>query len=179
MFESLKIIALAVAAAVVYGVVYDQFTTRICVEYFTIGHPPVFATQSPTMLAFGWGFIATWWVGVILGIPAAWLARVGSRPKLGAAQLTRPIVFLFSIAATGAITAGSIAYVLARSGKLVLTGPIAERVPEAKHAAFLADCGAHLASYGIGFIGGAVLCCWIWRERKLAELRQRNTPRDV
>jgi hypothetical protein len=172
MFESLKIIALAVASAVVYGIVHDQFTARICVEYFTVGHPPVFQTQSPTLLALGWGVIATWWVGVILGIPAALLARFGSKPKISARQLIRPIGFLFAIAGTGAVTVGTIAYVLARNGTLFLMGPIAQRVPEAKHAAFIADSGAHLASYGVGFIGGIVLCIWIWRERRMAALHE-------
>jgi len=174
MTEFLKIIGLSVAAAVVYGIVHDQFTARICVEYFTVGHPPMFDTESPTLLAFGWGFIATWWVGVILGIPAAWLARVGAKPKLCAAQLLRPLAFLLAIMATGAATVGSIAYMLARNGTLFLTDPLAQRLPTTKHAAFLADCGAHLASYGIGLFGGVVLCCWIWRERRLADWRERG-----
>jgi hypothetical protein len=27
----------------------------VCVEYFTIGHQPIFHTDDPTLLAFGWG----------------------------------------------------------------------------------------------------------------------------
>jgi len=38
------IVLLCIVAAVVYGVVHDQVTARVCVEYFTIGHPPVFDT---------------------------------------------------------------------------------------------------------------------------------------
>ncbi|MBN1395803.1 MAG: hypothetical protein JW959_12345, partial [Pirellulales bacterium] len=68
--EPLKILLLCVDAAIVYGVLHDQVTARVCVEYFTVGHPPVFATDSPTLLAFGRGFIATWWVGLILGVLA-------------------------------------------------------------------------------------------------------------
>jgi hypothetical protein len=33
---------------VVYGIVHDQVTARVCVEYFTVGHPPVFQTNSDT-----------------------------------------------------------------------------------------------------------------------------------
>jgi hypothetical protein len=55
MIENLKIILLCVAAAIEYGVAHDQITARVCLEYFTVFHPPVFATQSPTALAFGWG----------------------------------------------------------------------------------------------------------------------------
>jgi hypothetical protein len=39
--ESVKIIALCVGAAIAYGVLQDQVTARVCVEYFTIGHPPI------------------------------------------------------------------------------------------------------------------------------------------
>ena len=38
------IVLLCVASAAVYGIVHDQVTARICVEYFTIGHAPVFDT---------------------------------------------------------------------------------------------------------------------------------------
>jgi hypothetical protein len=51
--ESLKIVFASIAAAILYGIVHDQFTARICVEYFTVFHPPVFATQSPTLLGIG------------------------------------------------------------------------------------------------------------------------------
>ena len=80
--ESLKIVLVCIAAAVLYGIVHDQFTARACIEYFTVFHPPVFRTQSPTLLGFGWGIIATWWVGAILGVLLALTARAGPRPKL-------------------------------------------------------------------------------------------------
>jgi hypothetical protein len=51
--ESLKIILLCIEAAIVYGILHDQVTARVCVEYFTIGHPPIFHTDDPTLLAFG------------------------------------------------------------------------------------------------------------------------------
>ena len=53
--ESVKIILLCVLATIVYRILQDQVTARVCVEHFTIGHPPVSNTDSPTPLAFGWG----------------------------------------------------------------------------------------------------------------------------
>ncbi len=38
---------------------HDHVTVRICVEYFTVFHPPVFATDSTTRLGLGWEVIAT------------------------------------------------------------------------------------------------------------------------
>jgi hypothetical protein len=94
MLEHLKIILICVAAAIAFGVVHDQVTARVCLEYFTVFHPPVFATQSPTALAFGWGVIATWWVGLFLGLLLTLAARAGSRPKQTASQQLRPIAKL-------------------------------------------------------------------------------------
>jgi hypothetical protein len=61
--QAARIILYCVLGAVGYGVVHDQITARICLKYFTIGHPQVFNTQSATLLGIGWGVIATWWVG--------------------------------------------------------------------------------------------------------------------
>ena len=44
------IVLMCVFAAVVYGVIHDQITARVCVEYFTVGHPPIFPTDDPTLL---------------------------------------------------------------------------------------------------------------------------------
>jgi hypothetical protein len=57
--ETLKIVGFAALAAIVYGIGHDQVTAHLCVEYFTIGHPPIFPTASPFLLALGWGVIAT------------------------------------------------------------------------------------------------------------------------
>jgi hypothetical protein len=84
--SSLRIILLCILAAVVYGILHDQVTARVCVEYFTVGHPPIFHTESPTLLAIVWGFVATWWVGlaasgVTLQICNGRLGRAGEGQK--------------------------------------------------------------------------------------------------
>ena len=73
--QSVKIVLTCIGAAVVYGIVHDQFAAHICVEYFSVFHPRVFATQSPKLLALGWGIVATWWVGAFLGLILAISAR--------------------------------------------------------------------------------------------------------
>ncbi len=166
--ECLKIIVLAVLAAVVYGILHDQVTARVCVAYFTIAHPPVFATDSPTLLALGWGILGTWWVGFVLGIPAAALAQFGRAPKLRAGQLIRPLGLLFAAMACTALLAGVAGYLLAGSGCIVPFEPMASRIPPAKHGAFVAVAAAHLTSYGTGILGGLILCIWIWWQRRLA-----------
>jgi hypothetical protein len=96
--ETVKIVLLCILSAIIFGILHDQVTARACVEYFTIGHPPIFDTDSPTLLAFGWGIIATWWVGLILGIlatsvaPAWLLAEVHRQPiKVAAITADQPL----------------------------------------------------------------------------------------
>src|SRR5947199_214219 len=118
--EFLKIVAIGVLAAVSYGIVHDQVTARVCVEYFTIGHPPLIASTSRTFLGLAWGVVATWWVGLPLGFILAVAARLGARPKLAVAQLTPLILRLLATMATVALLAGLVGYVLARRGDISL-----------------------------------------------------------
>jgi len=166
--ESLRIILLSTIAAVAYGILHDQVTARICVEYFTIGHAPIFGTDDPTLLGIGWGILATWWVGLFLGVPLAVVARAGKRPPRSAASLVRPIAALMLVSALGAALAGLVGWQLASRGVVRLMGPLAEEVPADRHVAFLIDGFAHTASYGFGFVGGLVVMAIVWRSRGLS-----------
>jgi len=173
--QGLKIIGLCILAAIAYGIVHDQITARICVEYFTVFHPPILGgAKSPTVLAFGWGVIATWWVGAMLGVPLALLARAGPWPRLSASDLLPMIRTLLIVMAACAIAAGIAGY-----ARGVMPRYMAQVLPPELHRRFLADWWAHNASYGSGFVGGMVL--WIMtflkrlRESKNQE-RMRNVP---
>jgi hypothetical protein len=156
--EAVRIVCLAIAAAVLYGIAHDQVTARVCVEYFTVAHPPVFRTQSPTLLGLGWGIIATWWVGALLGVPLACACRIGVWPKLKASELLQPLGVLLICMAVASIAAGTLGYSLARSGWLRLTGPLAGAIPSSRHSLFIADLWAHSAAYAVGFFGGVAVC---------------------
>jgi hypothetical protein len=123
--QSLRIILTCVVAAVLYGIVHDQFTAHICVEYFSVFHPPVFSTTSPTLLALGWGVIATWWMGAFLGVLLAFAARTGSRNKMDASELVRPISKLLAAIGLLATVAGLTGYVLASRGAIAPSGWLA------------------------------------------------------
>lgn len=160
------IILLSVVSAIVFGIIHDQITARICVEYFTIGHPPIFHTESPTLLAFGWGVVATWWVGLMLGFPLACAARLGSSRALVAKELIKPIGILLGVMGMGAFLAGIIGFTLASKGSIRLTDAFGSKIPESKHIPFIVDMWTHSASYLFGFVGGIVLIVRIWRKRE-------------
>jgi hypothetical protein len=164
--HSLAIIGLCILMSVVYGIALDQVTARVCLEYFTIGHPPVFDTDSPTLLGIGWGILATWWVGLILGTGLALAARLGRRPKRAVLSLVVPIALLMAFTACAAVAAGVTGYCLASLDIVKLTGPLASDVPRHRHVVFLADLCAHTASYLVGAAGGLFVIVHTWRARK-------------
>jgi hypothetical protein len=165
--QSAAIIVLCIVAACAYGIVHDQVTARICIEYFTVGHPQILTvpTDSPTVLGFVWGIVATWWVGFGLGIPLALVARFGKRPKRSVGDLFRPVGVLLIVTGMLAVAAGVMGSALAVNGWVFLSGPIAERVPAEHHVGFLADLFAHNMSYFAGSIGGVALIVKTWRSR--------------
>lgn len=165
MIEHAKIILLCIVAAVVYGIVHDQITVRICREYFTVFHPPVFPTQSPSLLAFGWGVIATWWVGLVLGLLLALAARAGSRPKLTAATLLHPIARLLIVMACSAFIGGISGFLLATYGLAREPEWMLSALAPSTYPRFMADWFAHNASYASGILGGIILCVLQYRRR--------------
>jgi hypothetical protein len=164
--EFAKIVALAVFGAVTYGIVHDQITIRVCVEYFTIGHPHLIHTASPTVLALAWGIAATWWVGLVLGLLVALAARRGNRPKLRAVQIVPDLLWLISSVALLALVTGFSAYFLAVHSYIALPQEWGELLPVNARVPFLVDASTHLASYTFGIIGGLLVALRAYRHRQ-------------
>src|SRR5438105_15857322 len=127
--QAMGIVLMCIVAAVCYGIAHDQVTARVCVEYFTVGHPPVFDTDDPTLLGIGWGIIASWWVGLLLGIPLACVAQAGGRPKRNVDSLIRPSAWLFAAMVVSALVAGILGWQLANNDVVFLVGRVARMVP--------------------------------------------------
>lgn len=162
---ALRIILLSVLAAVLYGTLHDQVTARICVEYFTVGHARLIESESPTVLGLFWGVVATWWVGLPLGVGLAFFARIGTRPRLEACDLLLPLGRLLLVMYGIAILAGLIGYFTAKAGIFHLVERLAMRIPPEHHIPFLVCGWAHSASYLAGFVGGITLWILTWRRR--------------
>lgn len=174
--EALKIIALCLLAGAMYGVLHDQITARVCIEYFTVFHPNIFHTSSPTLLALGWGILATWWVSLTLGILLAIAAQAGSRPRITAQGVLPKLLKLLVIMGFCALAAGISGYYLQGLGMEYY----ATNIPKQIRHTFYADLWAHNISYLSGFVGGIALCISVWRSRavamKLANLGPKYLP---
>lgn len=166
MSEALRIVVLSIAAAVAYGLVHDQITAHLCVEYFSVFHPRVIRSENPALLALVWGVIATWWMGAILGVPAAMISRIGTLPKLTARDLILPIARLLCIMAALALIAGVLGYLGTAFGNLRPRLYVRTHLAPDRHARFMAAAFAHQMSYAIGGLGGLFIWGWAYRERR-------------
>jgi len=158
-----RIVIVCVIVAVVYGVIHDEITAHICVEYFTVAHPHLFPTQSPTILGIAWGITGTWWLGLLLGLVLARVATVDAgAPKLNARFLASRIALIVGITAFSALVSGVAVYYLAMNSHLVLPDP---NVSPEKHNAFYAVWAAHLASYFAAISTSLLVVLNVWSMR--------------
>jgi hypothetical protein len=164
--ETIKIILFAILAAIIYGICHDLITAHICVEYFSEFHPRIIRTESPVVLALLWGVLATWWVGLILGIVLAIAARSGRRAKRSASSLRRPIVVLMFVSGIIAILIGLSGHLLAINRFYVLRGPAFDKHSDEWIERFQTVLFAHNGSYAAGFIGGIILAVMVFRNRR-------------
>lgn len=165
--EPFKIILFCVIASVVYGILHDFVTIHVCPEYFTVYHPKVFPTQNLWLLAIGWGTIASWWMGLFLGILIAAACLAGSLPPLGWRALVKPMAILLLSCYAAATYFGIWAYHDDFRSPLVdMFIPVAS-LPDrlARNNGFMADYIAHNVSYRASAIGALILCGFLIRKR--------------
>ena len=165
MWEGLKIVLLSVLAAITYGVLHDQITARICVEYFTIGHVRMWPTDNPTMHGLIWGVIATWWVGAFLGLLLAVAGRFGPGRKRTWRELVRPLRNVLIATAVLATLVGIATALLAFANDFQFGRRWGSSIPREKHAAFLTCLMIHNASYLGAAVFGLTLVLWVARSR--------------
>jgi hypothetical protein len=119
LIESGKILAMTTLSAIAYGIAMDCVTANICIEYFSTGfhydnlgsmapalNDFLFRARNPFLYAMTWGVIATWWVGLPLGVPLSLSSRSnvrapkadwrGALPKVGVALGSTFIVAMLS-----------------------------------------------------------------------------------
>lgn len=164
--EALRIVGTCVGCAVLYGVAHDLVTAHLSVEYFTVAHPPI-GTDDPFLLALVWGVLATWWVGVLLGVPLAAAARLGRAPRVAAVEL-RPAILRLLVVMGVAAAAMMLLTALGTGEGFALPDPLFQRVPRERHGRLAIAAVGHAVSYFVGFAGGIVLIARTVRVRRRA-----------
>lgn len=155
--DSLKIVLLALAAAIAYGVVLDQIAIRVCLEYFTIAHAPIFDSGSATLIALGWGLRSTWWAGLAAGVLFAFAAHAGSPQKVTWLGFVRPVAVLLFVMAVAATLAGFVGHWMVSTGRIPSLQVWGLMLPAEKQPAFMADVFAEAISYLVGGMGSIII----------------------
>lgn len=163
--QKAKIVLLSTVAAIAYGVVHDQITARLCVEYFTIGHPPLFHTTSPTALGICWGIAATFGVGALLGVVLALVSQSEGLPPVPILRVSKSILGLLAVMAIAASLAGVTGFELSRRSIICVPATFAQLVPPSQHHRFMAVWFVHGASYLVGLAGASFIILRIWWAR--------------
>ena len=165
LLRQVLVILISILAACTYGILHDEITARLCLEYFTVAHPPLFHTRSTTLLALSWGVTATFGIGALLGFVLARVSQGGESVPWSFARLVRVLLLLLVTMATLAFTAGCIGYWLSHLGYLALPLSLASAIPANHHELFMAAWFAHGASYFVGLFGATLVCFHIWKTR--------------
>lgn len=180
LLQCLKIFLFVSLSVIGYGIVHDQVTARICIEYFTIAHEPTLVdSDSPTIVGLVWGIYSTWWVGVVFGCASALLAQVGPWPRVSFRQMLKPVGYLVLAIAIASLVAGALAFVLAEFGAIKLGHPMSVAIENSKQTGFLVDRWSHRAAHAVGLLGGSGICAGLWLVRKRqAERRSERITED-
>ena len=175
--DRLRIIFACIGAAIFYGIIHDQITIRLCPEYFTAFHPFLIATQSLTLLALAWAVVATWWMGLIIGIFVSAAARWGAWPKLSLSDIKNHIAVFIFILGGLALMAGVIGYFGYRAHLFSAPDIPADTLDPDRYPRFVAAWFMHLTSYFAGGLGALILCTMILvKRRALAPRASVRTP---
>ena len=160
------IVLLGTVGAILYGVIHDQITVRICPEYFTIWHPQITVSTNPQVVALLWGVVATWWMGVLLGLLLAMAALLGPWP---AASLRSVLIAILSVAAMSAFcafVAGLATWQLQLRSPLSVAGDLIYRLGDDTVRRFTIDLAVHNVSYSASAIFTLVAALVLFAKRK-------------
>ena len=163
--NTFRLILFSALAAIAYGILHDQITVRVCPEYFTVAHPPIFPVSSPTLLAVCWGAASTVGIGLAFGTVLALVSQSAGLPPAPVGALCRRIVALLMVMGACALGAALLGSFLFRRGAISMPAGLEFEIPPGRQVQFMAVWFAHLASYLVGFAGAGGLIFQVWKER--------------
>jgi hypothetical protein len=169
------VIVVGVLAAITYGICLDLVTTRVCIEYFTIGHIPIIASKDTNHLALAWGVVATWWVGLAGGILIGLAGIKDGKLVGGFRAFIFNLLLLFSVTAVAAILMGIVGYYCALTGICFVPPRFARNVPLDAHPYFVSCIFAHSASYVVSALGILLICWRLHRQKGTQKLQHEDS----
>ena len=165
----LTTVMLLTLIAGLYGAIHDQLSSTIAPEYFTrfkydqFGFEPAwFGGHRATQAVIG--FLATWWVGLLMALFIAPLGLMFKDPVRMRKEIARAIATTLGIAMLSGLV--GLAY-----GWSLDSVPKGWYLPEGlvDQQAFIAVGGLHNLGYAGGVLGLCVaVSVMVWRRRRMA-----------
>lgn len=163
-------VMLCVAFTILFGVLHNQASARVSLEYFTIGHRALIRSTSPTLMGIAWGIHSTWWVGVILGLALVLSGMAGGWKKRTARSFIRPLLLLFCFCALASAVLGLLGYRLSSGGYIPFLKGMSSAVSPERQPRYMAALWMHTASYAAAAMGSAVIVVRTLFGRRPADL---------
>ena len=170
-FTSFIFISILIAGT--YGILHDQITYSISPEYFTkfkyrqFGFDPEwFGGDRATVAVIG--FLATWWMGLFIGIFLGLLSLIFSTHTLMFSTLRKAVFLVLTIT----ISAGFAGYLY---GNFYLAGrPVNWWMPEdlSDRKAFIIVGSIHHFSYAGGLAAACIAAVYIFKTYKVVKAKQ-------
>jgi hypothetical protein len=172
-------VAVAMVAAVLYGILNDQVTVTLSPEYFSVFKRLQFMLylqqaglqDAPTRIqAVLVGVRATWWFGLFLGTILGLNNVVGRRPPVTVRQYVQAVTGIMLFTLSISVLLGSIGYITEPSIKPdALNWPFLSGIHGVR-AAFAVGFW-HDGAYLGGFLGTLLAALWVQRQRTVASKR--------
>jgi hypothetical protein len=147
------------AEVFLYCVLHDQYLIRIAPEHFTEWHPPLWGIENLSLLALAWGFRASVGPGLILGLAALFLGRVGRWPKVAPGTILKAVPCGILVTEAAGLLAGAWVW---KTGQPLY--------PAAMYPDFsiplLITQTIQLTCYAVGGLVGLIFLGWIVRQRR-------------
>lgn len=160
--QALKIVFASVAAAILYGIVHEEITSWLSVEYFTLDHERWPTLPSPALSGLAWGAA----LGLAVGVLVALAARVGARAKLELPDVRVSIAVFFVALFLLALMALAMGWAGAVGEKFHPPAEIQSELTRERWRHFVAAEWAHSATFGFGALGGLALCAHVMLVRR-------------
>ncbi len=163
--QTVLIILLCMAASMLFGILHNQISARVSLEYFTIGHKRLISSDSPTWMGIVWGIHSTWWVGLCLGILLALAGRLGKWEKRSPRSFLKPLLVLFAVCGGASAIAGLIGHWQLSRGAISFVEDMRLAIEPSRQPGFLAALWMHTASYTMAAMGGSILAVHVFLAR--------------
>ncbi|BCX47738.1 conserved hypothetical protein [Haloferula helveola] len=146
-----------------YCLLHDQYLVRLAPEHFTVYHPPLWGIENEPLLAAAWAFRASVGPGIVLGLAALFVGRLGRWPKMPVTPMLKAVALGLVVTELCGLSAGAYSWFTGRTVYPEIIYPELTRP-------LITSQSIQVTCYLAGAVVGLIFLLWIlrWRMRARA-----------